>query len=227
MRLLLPVALWASLSAPFAAADPTLPADADIWASDVLSQGFETDRSDEECAAMKGELRIDLISRYAGEVRPISLQHAADTIALLCSIIRLSQETRRLEAGISRLDGSILRLEASISRLEASVRRLSQLALTGSAADRAVHEADIAQNQADIAQNRADIEAIRSDIEENRNDIAAIDRTLNRPNTGLIATFFAARNLALNEDSRVLATLDPRSQQEWLRRLIGGGGTST
>ena len=203
-----------------------IPPNANIWTDDVLSLDFATNLSESECDALKNDLRSELASRYAGEVRAISIQHAADAIATLCSIVRLSQETERLEAEIARLDGSIARLETSIIRLEASVDRLAVLAQSAPPSDLAQHEADIARNSADIASNRDDIAANRANIAWIQRDIAAINATLHGPNNGLVAVFHASRDLAVEEDEAIIVALDPRAQQEWLKRLIGGGGNA-
>jgi exonuclease VII small subunit len=218
-----------TLTATMARANESLevPPGANIWADDVLSQNFVTNLTDSECDSLKEELRFELASRYAGKASAMSLQHAADTIATLCSIVRLSQETERLEAIIVQLEDSIARLETSMIRLEASVDRLSVLAQSAPLSDRAQHEADIAQNRLDITLNRADIAAIRTGIAQSRRSIAAIDATLNGPDNGLVALFHAARELAVEEDEAIIAALDPKAQQEWLRRLIGGGPTQT
>lgn len=204
----------------------SIPPNADIWADDVLSLDFATNLSDTQCGTLKEELRSELASRYADKTKAISLQHAADTIATLCSIVRLSQETKRLEAVIARLEVSIVRLEDSALRLEASADRLAVLVQSAPQSDRTQHEADIAQNRTDIALNREDIATIRADISQIRRDISAINATLNNPDSGLVALFYAARELAVAEDDAIIATLDPKAQQEWLKRLIGGGEAS-
>ena len=197
---------------------------ANIWTDDPLSfLDFVRTIPGSVCDTLKEELRNELKSRYAGKARAVSLQHAADTIALLCSIVRLSLEIKRLEKATARLEDSIARLEHSIVRLEHSANRLTALAQSAPQSDRSKHEADIAQNIADIALNRKDITSLRSDVSQIRRDITRINGTLKNPANGLFATFDAARKLAIEEDETIIATLDPKTQAEWLKRLIGGG----
>ena len=197
---------------------------ANIWTDDVLSfLGFSTTIPDSACDTLKEELRTEFASRYAGKASAISLQHAADTIALLCSIIRLSQETERLKEVTARLERNVALLEDSIIRLENSANRLTALAQFAPQSDRVQHEAGIAQNNADLALNRKNITTIRADISQIQRDITKINTTLENPGSGLLATFNDARKLAVEEDETIIATLDPKAQAEWLKRLIGEG----
>ena len=202
----------------------SIPPNTNIWTDDPLSfLDFVRTIPGTVCDdTLKEELRNELKSRYAGKARAVSLQHAADTIALLCSIVHLSLEIKRLEKVTARLEDSIVRLEHSIVRLEHSANRLTDLAQSAPQSDRTKHEADIAQNITDIALNRKDITSLRSDVSQIRRDITKINGTLKNPVDGLFATFDAARKLAIEEDETIIATLDPKTQAEWLKRLIGG-----
>lgn len=195
----------------------SIPDGANIWDTDVFSMGIATDLDKAGCAALKPELRTALQTRFQGMSRQISLQHAADAMALLCSVTRLEQDSTRLANEIVRLERSVTILENSEVRLNRVVGTLQSLAESATATDRLVHLTDIDTARGDIRQNIIDASINRADILAIRQTISNHGREIER----LKAVFSSARQLAIQEDPSIVATLDPKAQQEWLERLIG------
>lgn len=196
------------------------PKGADIWQENIFRFDVDSTSKEADCIAYEENLSGELRARYSGQVGGSSLDRAADMLVAICSFYRTERVIRELEARIEETKADFLEKESELAWHIADRERINDLKSDATSSDLVWHERSISLHDKTIKAHKSTLQAHQNSIE---GLIEAIS-SLKADQAYYIRSLNESRELSIGDDERVLVTLDPKAQEEWLRKMLGGGG---